>query len=422
PAVLRIGGRIVDTDPDGWRLWRRTHDGLPRCAALDGLGPGWVGFVGFGAAELLEPRIASASRSAPQARRADGLGLPLMRLALFDRVIVLDAATRCARLLSADTLRERLGLTTRPIEPDAERWNAACAAPAPPMPGLHGVEVTAGHDRDEHERIVRRALDYVSAGDIYQVNLSRRLRLSGVGCPWELYERVRRANPAPYGGLLAWPATPEAGASPNWRETPRLVRAVASVSPELFLRVRGAEVLTRPIKGTRPRHLDAALDRGELSDLLGSAKDSAELAMIVDLHRNDLGRVCRPGSVEVTDARRVEAHARVFHTLAEVRGRLADGADALAALAACFPAGSISGVPKIRACQIIRELEPAPRGVFTGAIGALGLDGQLTMSVAIRTLQIADGAADLHVGGGIVAESDPRAEFEETQAKARGIL
>ncbi len=198
--------------------------------------------------------------------------------------------------------------------------------------------------------------------------------------------------------------------------------AVASFSPELFLQLRGAEVLTRPIKGTRPRTGDAARDERLRRELLASGKEAAELAMIVDLHRNDLGRVCRYGSVQVVRPRRVEAHPSVFHTVADIRGELAAGCDGIDLLAACFPAGSISGVPKIRALEIIGELEPAARGVYTGAIGVLGLDGQMTFNVAIRTVQMCGPQALLYVGGGIVADSDPAAEYEETLAKAAGIL
>ncbi len=164
------------------------------------------------------------------------------------------------------------------------------------------------------------------------------------------------------------------------------------------------------------------LDEIQRRELLLSEKNAAELAMIVDLHRNDLGRVCAYGSIRVAHARRVEAHPTVFHTVADVVGRLGPGRDALDALAACFPAGSISGVPKIRALQIIDELEPVARGVYTGAVGVLGVDGQMTFNVAIRTVQMRETTATLYVGGGIVADSDPADEYEETLAKARGIL
>jgi para-aminobenzoate synthetase component 1 len=198
--------------------------------------------------------------------------------------------------------------------------------------------------------------------------------------------------------------------------------AIASVSPELFLQLRGREVLTRPIKGTRSRTGNPVVDAKQQRELLASQKEAAELAMIVDLHRNDLGRVCEYGSVRVAHARRIEGHPSVFHTVADVTGRLEAGRDALDLLMACFPAGSVSGVPKIRALEIIGELESVARGAYTGAIGQLCLNGEAAFSVAIRTLQLSGGRGYLHVGGGIVAESDPAAEYAETLAKAAGIL
>jgi para-aminobenzoate synthetase component 1 len=339
----------------------------------------------------------------PASHRAD-LGLPLMRLALFDRGIVLDHAARRAFAVRAPDLakafpgaawgsdREWLGVWSR-----AARVRSTVA----PVTGACSREM----ERDTFERLVARAIEYIRAGDIYQVNLSHRFRLAGIDDPLVVYAAVRRANPAPYAALLSW----DDG-------------AVASASPELFLRVRDRAVRTQPIKGTRPRTGIPARDELLRRELLASPKEAAELTMIVDLHRNDLGRVCEYGSVRVAHARRLEAHPTVFHTVADIAGRLAPGRDALDLLMACFPAGSISGVPKIRALQIIDELEPVARGVYTGAIGVLGLDGQMTLNVAIRTLQIRGGEGTLYVGGGIVADSDPSAEYEETIAKARGIL
>lgn len=391
PAKFLIDGVVTDRDASGWRLWRLVGDKLPCLPTLPwNLSPGWVGYIGFEMARQLE-RL-------PASRRED-LGVPLLRLALFDRGIVLDHVERRAFGVRApgvdgerDADREWL-----------ERWNDAAAA-------KHGqTRVTAccrpEVERADHERRVARAIEYIRAGDIYQVNLAQRFRLDGIGAPLAVYGAIRRSNPAPYAALLSWKDG-----------------AVASVSPELFLRLRAGAVRTRPIKGTRPRTGDPERDAAFRHELVTSAKEAAELTMIVDLHRNDLGRVCAFGSVRVEHPRRVEAHPTVLHTVADITGRLAPGRDGLDLLRACFPAGSISGVPKIRALEIIDELEPVARGVYTGAIGGLGLDGQMTFNVAIRTLQIRGAAATLYVGGGIVADSDPAAEYEETLAKARGIL
>ncbi len=396
PAAFHIGDRAVDRDGNGWRLWRRVSDRLPPLPTLpSGLSPGWVGYVGYEMARQLEVL---------PARHHEDLGLPLLRLALFDRGIVLDHSARRAFAVLAPGVSEILADAGWQVDPDwLARWDQAARAVGEVAP-LTARTWLEGQ-RAAHEQRVARAIEYIRAGDIYQVNLAQRLRLDGIGSPLATYAAVRRTNPAPYAALLSWKGG-----------------AVVSASPELFLRLRDGAVLTRPIKGTRPRTGDAARDEASRRELVASPKEAAELTMIVDLHRNDLGRVCQYGSVRVAHPRRVEAHPTVFHTVADITGRLAADRDGLDLLMACFPAGSISGVPKIRALQIIDELEPVARGVYTGAIGVLGLDGQMTWSVAIRTLQMRGTAATLYVGGGIVADSDPAAEYDETLAKARGIL
>ena len=396
PATLAVRGQVRSSDASGWRLWRRAVESLPNLEPLEaGLGPGWVGYVGFEMARQLERLPAS---------HHEDRGLPLLRMSLFDRAFILDHQRHRALAVRARGVRTALGVPDSNDESWIEDWRSAASAGDPATPD--GVpRLRYEWESPAYERAVARALNYIAAGDIYQVNLAQRLRLDGVGEALALYAVLRRANPAPYAALLRWGK-----------------RAIASVSPELFLRLRGDEVLSCPIKGTRPRTGDPAADELYRRELLASAKEAAELTMIVDLHRNDLGRVCRYGSVRVLHPRRVEAHPTVFHTVADVAGRLAPGRDGLDLLTACFPAGSVSGVPKIRALQIIDELEPVARGAYTGAIGVLGLDGQMTFNVAIRTLQIHGPAATLYVGGGIVADSDPAAEYEETLAKARGIL
>jgi para-aminobenzoate synthetase component 1 len=395
-ATLRGVGQEPRMSADGWRMWRGVWQDLAQLPQLPwSIGPGWVGYIGFEMARYLE-RL-------PGSRRED-LGLPLMRLALFERGVVLDHAARRAFAVRAVGL-DVAGAAVPARDGDwIARWESAAGA-CREFASAGSPWWRAEVERTAYERSVRRALEYIAAGDIYQVNLAQRLRIEGVGDPLAAYARVREVNPAPYAALLRW----DAG-------------AVLSHSPELFLRVRGREVLTSPIKGTRPRVGDRGLDDARQAELLASAKERAELAMIVDLHRNDLGRVCRYGSVRVVQPRRLEAHPTVFHTVADIVGELAPGADALALLAACFPAGSITGVPKIRAMQIIDELEPVARGAYTGAVGVLGLDGQMTFNVAIRTLQVRGSTATLYVGGGIVADSDPAAEYEETLAKGRGII
>jgi len=267
---------------------------------------------------------------------------------------------------------------------------------------------------------VRRALEYIGAGDIFQVNLSQRFTARPGCSPVELYVRLRESNPAPFAAYLGGSA---GGGAPlaegEW--------SVLSSSPERFLRVRGRHVQTRPIKGTRPRRPEgeagsAAFNERQRSALWNSAKESAELAMIVDLERNDLGRVCRYGTIRVTEPRTVEAYASVYHTAAQVEGDLHERYDVADLLRATFPGGSITGAPKVRAMEIIDELEPTARSVYTGAVGYVGFDGGADLNVAIRTL-IADGPrVHVQVGGGIVADSAPSEEYEETLAKGRGMF
>jgi para-aminobenzoate synthetase component 1 len=219
-----------------------------------------------------------------------------------------------------------------------------------------------------------------------------------------LYRQLRRQSPAPYGCFL------------NFGDV-----QLAGVSPERFLRVDGDRVSTRPIKGTRPRGTDAYDDARLKNELAGSVKDRAELLMIVDLERNDLGRVCVPGSVQVKDLYALEAHPTVWHQVAEVSGTLRPGADVFDCIRAAFPGGSITGAPKIRAMQIIDELEPHRRHAYTGAIGYLGFDGRAELNIAIRTFTCAQGRAYFHAGGGVVWDSEPAAEYEETLTKAKAL-
>ncbi len=393
-AELCRGTTVLDRDPSAWHLLRRAADAGPRAGHAGPVGPGWLGYLAFELAGQLE-RL--------PAQPADALDLPLIQIGYYADVVLLDHAARRAVLSSTpptpwDAARRR---------PDAiaETWNRAAEDPAgcggpPPPPRL-----CWDWNRAQYLAGVRRVLAYIAAGDIYQANLAQRATLEGLGPALENFIAIRTANPAEYGALLAWDDC-----------------AVLSHSPELFLSCEAGRVLTRPIKGTRRRGRDEAEDAALVADLLASEKEAAELAMIVDLHRNDLGRVCRIGSVRVAHPRRVERHPSVIHTVADVVGELADGRDSLDLLAACFPAGSISGVPKIRALEIIAELEPVARGAYTGAVLNLTCGDALQANVAIRTLQQRGGDGALWFGGGIVIDSSPEAEFEETFAKAGGIL
>ena len=253
---------------------------------------------------------------------------------------------------------------------------------------------------------VRAAQNYIASGDIYQVNLSQqfRTRLPRRVSLLALYERLRAVSPAPMAAYLQ-----------------QGEREILSSSPETFLRMHGRSIETRPIKGTRPRFTDPELDSRSAFELQTSEKEIAELVMITDLERNDLGRVCEYGSVKVTEMLKHERLEQVHHLVSAVIGDLRAGADQLDALQACFPGGSITGAPKKRATEVIAELETVPRGLYTGAIGYLGFNGESQFNIAIRTLERKGRELSYGVGAGIVADSDPEMEYEETLQKAEGI-
>jgi para-aminobenzoate synthetase component 1 len=258
---------------------------------------------------------------------------------------------------------------------------------------------------DEYIRTVERVRQYIASGDVFQVNLSQRFEANLESSPYELFKRLRKGNPAPFASYLNFDAV-----------------TIVSASPERFLKVQGDLVETRPIKGTRPRGRDPIEDENLAQELLHSIKDRAENIMIVDLERNDLGRVCRYGTVKVTELAILETFPTVFHLTSTVVGRMCPGKTNIDLLKATFPGGSITGAPKVRAMEIIDELEPTKRSVYTGSIGYLSFNGDLDMNIVIRTLLIKEGKAYFQVGGGIVYDSDPEAEYVETLDKAKALI
>ena len=284
---------------------------------------------------------------------------------------------------------------------DARRWRAVGAMPPWADPGIieedDPAEFTAG---------VGRILEYLAAGDVFQVNLSRawRARFEAAPAPAALYARLREASPAPFSGLFACKAG-----------------AVASASPERLVSVRGDIVETRPIAGTRPR-LPGDDDAERIREMSGDPKERAEHVMLVDLERNDLGRVCAPGSVEVDELMTVESYAQVHHIVSNVRGRLHAQATPGEVIAAVFPGGTITGCPKVRCMQIIAELEGAGRGAYTGAMGWLNRDGDMDLNILIRSAELEGSLLRFRTGAGIVSDSRPARELAETRAKARGML
>jgi anthranilate/para-aminobenzoate synthase component I len=273
------------------------------------------------------------------------------------------------------------------------------------------ANVISNFSKNDFLAAVERAQRYIRAGDIYQVNLSQRLTAQCNFSGWEFFEKLSAVSPAPFSAFLDC----DAG-------TRHCRFQIASSSPEQFLRMSGSHVVTRPIKGTRPRDTDPTRDAQLAYELQTSPKELAELVMITDLLRNDLGKVCEYGSVQTPDLARLEKFAQVQHLVSTVEGRMREDMTHFAAFASCFPGGSITGAPKFRAMEIIDELESISRGPYCGAIGYIGFNRESQLSITIRTAICKDGVAHFNVGAGIVADSNPEAEYEETLAKAAGFL
>src|SRR5277367_4783916 len=286
-------------------------------------------------------------------------------------------------------------------------WRARADGGTPPGEPARSSEATpwqANQTREEFEARVARAQEYIAAGDIYQANLAQKFTTRFTGNAYRLFEHLLARSPAPGGAFLDFGDV-----------------RVLSASPELFLRIRGRHITTRPIKGTRPRDRDPMRDEQLAFELLTDPKELAELVMITDLERNDLGQICEYGSVAVTQLVQLERFAQVFHLVSTIEGLMRPGVDALDAVRACIPGGSISGAPKRRACEIIRELEPCPRGIYTGLIGYFDDNGDAAFSIAIRTMVLEGENLHFSVGSGITAGSVPAREYEETLHKAAGM-
>lgn len=399
--IVRTRGEAGDPFETLRRLLNRFRvDGKGKPAPLVG---GAVGFFAYDLGRRIE-RL--------PARALDDLGVPDLVFGFYDRVVAVDHVGRRLYVLSTglpETDPARAGTRARfRAEELINRLRSlerAPSEPRAPVPLASPLGLTANFTEAEYCEAIRRAKAHIAAGDIYQVNLSQRFSADLPISPFDLYRRLRRATPAPFAGFL------------NFDDV-----VIVSASPERFLRLSGRRVETRPMKGTRPRGKMPAEDRALGEELLASEKEKAELVMIVDVARNDLGRVCEVGSVEVPALRALEPHPTVWQTTATVVGRLAEDRDGLDLVKACFPGGSVTGAPKIRAMEIIEELEPHRRGVYTGALGYLGFDGDLDLGMVIRTFVLRGGRAFFHVGGGIVADSEPAAEYEETLVKAKALL
>ncbi len=377
---------------EGFSLARPNDQPDPDCAPFQG---GLIGFLAYD----LAPWIERLPRRLPRDSR-----MPDIRMGLYDTAVIHDARTGSVTLHAwnlmddgRERVERRLNRWARAIEDECLAHDGSIVAGRP-------LTLTSPFDRQSYGHSVRRVLDYIAAGDIFQVNLSQRFEARGEIDALNTYLRLRRVSPAPFSAFLRWDDL-----------------AVVSASPEWFYQTRGPRIVTRPIKGTRPRGVSPDDDARLAAELAASPKDRAELTMIVDLERNDVGRVSRYGSVVVEEALQVETFPQVHHLVATVSGLLRPDVGPIDLVRAMFPGGSITGAPKIRAMEIIDELEPNRRGLYTGAIGYLSRGGASAFNIAIRTILVEGDRASYQVGGGIVADSDPDAEYEETLAKGKAL-
>jgi len=383
--------------------------------AVRGLPPfqgGVIGLLGYEAGAFWE-RL--------PAPRSEVMGVPAFRAELFDWVLAWDHEQNRAWIIARDLpAADGRGATRgharaewvrqRLAGPPRSSSAASGAAPgsvdsSPHFPLPDVPHVTSNFDRAAYIRAVERVVEYIRAGDVFQANLSQQLSSRTALTPVDLYGRLRAVNPAPFAAFYG---------GDDW--------AVVSASPERFLRVAEGVVETRPIKGTRRRSFDPVEDARLAAELLASEKDRAENVMIVDLLRNDLSRVCRPGTVAVPELCSLESYETVHHLVSSVSGTLEEGKDAWDLFAAAFPGGSITGAPKVRAMEIIHELEPTPRGPYCGSLFSVGFDGSADSNILIRTMVCRGDRVCIGAGGGVTAASDPEAEYEETLDKAAAML
>ncbi|MCI0748406.1 MAG: anthranilate synthase component I family protein [Verrucomicrobia subdivision 3 bacterium] len=363
---------------------------------------GCFGYWGYDLKNFVEPHLPRTA--------VNDLELPDCHVGFYDSLVVFDhrldkvwvVSTGCQVDGSRDEAHalRRLAEWTKLLGREPDR-----TASAPGRGELRAARAGSTLGRERFMALVRRAQQYIRNGDVYQVNLAHRLDVDCLLSGWGVFRALAAISPAPFSGFL------DCGDF-----------QIASSSPEMFLRVSGRHIQTRPIKGTRPRSGDATRDAQLTYELQTSAKDLAELVMITDLLRNDLGRVCEYGSVQVPELVRLERYPHVQHLVSTVEGCLRSGVTHFDAFAKCFPGGSITGAPKIRAMEIIDELEPVTRGPYTGCMGYLGFNRESQVNILIRSALIKAARAYFHAGAGIVADSNPAAEYDETMSKAAGFL
>ncbi len=401
------GERTVACDDPLQELHQRVA--AVRAATLPELPPFTGGAIGYAGYDVV--RYSEHLPDAPP----DDRNLPDLSFAFYDQLVIFDNVQKTmyvialARCEGSDHERQAAyDAACGKVDSVVERLSGAACGLVPSDIAVGGppqLAYTSNFGRDEFEQAVRQCVDYIRAGDIFQVVLSQRLEVEIRTDPFEVYRTLRVVNPSPF---MFFVRTPD-------------VTLVGS-SPEILCRVIDGVVTVRPLAGTRPRGATPEEDLRLAEELLADPKERAEHVMLVDLGRNDVGRVAAYGSVELSDVMVIERYSHVMHITSNVTGRLAQNKDALDALRACLPAGTVSGAPKVRAMQIIDELEPHRRGPYAGAVGYFDYRGNMDTCIALRTIVIQGGKAYIQAGAGIVADSDPAGEYQETLNKARGLL
>lgn len=375
---------------------------VPQLAGLPAFSGGLVGYFGFEAVGWIEPRLARADQS-------DLLGTPDALLMLSEEVAVFDNLKgRLYLIVHADPAQSQAyARAVRRLDELAFRLrHSGSGYPGVLDPrALEETDFVSSFTREEYEALVEKAKDYIRAGDIFQVVPSQRLSVPFRARPVDVYRALRALNPSPYMYFLDLGKTQIVGSS-----------------PEILVRLKAGKVVVRPIAGTRPRGKTHAEDLALEHELLADAKERAEHLMLIDLGRNDVGRVSKTGSVQLTESFVIERYSHVMHIVSQVEGSLRDGLSYMDVLKATFPAGTVSGAPKIRAIEIIQQLEPHKRNIYAGAIGYIGWWGDADTAIAIRTAVIQDGRLYVQAGGGIVFDSDPAKEWEETMNKGRALF
>ncbi len=399
--------RIAGGPASGWNLL----DFDVSVAAVDYLPHfwgGWVGYIGYEVAEWFE--------TLPP-RKRDDLKLPDLRFMQVDALFVYDHSERVLKMIASDVndgtdadydarVREVQGMAQRVHRAFAQHngHNSVPKNAAQPV-GTTGNGLRANMSREEYMQRVEKAKAYIRDGDIYQANIAQRFELDTRDGPMELFSRLRRVNPSPFSGYLKFK---------DW--------AIVSCSPERLVKVAGSKIETRPIAGTRPRGGDAEKDAHLSRELMLNEKERAEHLMLVDLERNDLGRLCVEGGVRVTDLMFLEQYSHVHHIVSNIEGDLRSGVTVRDILRAVFPGGTITGCPKVRCMEIINELEPDARGPYSGSFGYIGFAPHLDLNILIRTILLKSGKAYFHAGAGIVADSHPEREYQETLDKAAALI